>query len=190
MSSATTSLPRTFAPQRPSTALRSFLRRWRTALSVASALAIAVLLAAILAGKRGDFSAALHAAPIWLLAVAAILQAVALVARSEAWHVCVGAAGGTVSRRRLYRAASVGYLGTLINGQLGVAARIAALRRSAPSDSPRVPALIAAEIPILTVEATLAALTSFTLVGPLGLPLCCCARSRAGTRPASGAASP
>jgi uncharacterized membrane protein YbhN (UPF0104 family) len=171
MSSATTSLPHTFARQRTSTALRSFLRRWRTALSVAVALAVAVLLAAVLAGKRGDFSTALHAAPIWLLAVAAILQAVALVARSEAWHVCVGAAGGTVSRRRLYRAASVGYLGTLINGQLGVAARIAALRRSAPTDSPRVPALIAAEIPILTVEATLAALTSFTLVGPLGLPL-------------------
>lgn len=65
-----------------------------------------------LSGKRGDFSTALHAAPNWLLAIAALLQAVALVARSEAWHVCVGAAGGTVSRRRLYRAASVGYLGT------------------------------------------------------------------------------
>ena len=32
------------------------------------------------------------------------------------------------------------------------------------------PTLIAAEFPILAVEATLAALTSFTLVGPLGLP--------------------
>ena len=32
------------------------------------------------------------------------------------------------------------------------------------------PALIAAELPILFVEAALAALTSFTLVGPLGLP--------------------
>jgi hypothetical protein len=131
---------------------------------------VAGVLAATLSGKRGDFSTALHAAPIWLLAIAALLQAVALVARSEAWHVCVCAAGGTVSRRRLYRAASAGYLGTLINGQLGVAARIAALRRSAPVDSPRVPALVAAEIPILAVEATLAALTSFTLVGPLGLP--------------------
>jgi len=152
-------------------ALRAFIRRRRTALSVLGAVAVAAVLAAVLAGKRGDFSTALHAAPIWLLGVAALLQAVALVARSEAWHVCVSAAGGTVGRKRLYRAASVGYLGTLINGQLGVAARIAALRRSAPADSPRVPALIAAEIPILTVEATLAALTSFTLVGPLGLPL-------------------
>ena len=32
------------------------------------------------------------------------------------------------------------------------------------------PALIAAELPIPVVEAILAALTSFTLVGPLGLP--------------------
>jgi len=157
-------------PSRPAEVLASFVRRWRTALSVIGATVVAAVLAGVLFGKRGDFSTALQAAPLWLLAIAAVLQAVALVARSEAWHVCVSAAGGTVSRRRLYRAASVGYLGTLVNGQLGVAARIAALRRSAPAETPRVPALIAAEIPILVVEATLAALTSFTLVGPLGLP--------------------
>ena len=61
-------------------------------------------------------------------------------------------------------------LGGVLNGQLGVAARIAALRRSSPDVCPQVPTLIAAEFPILAVEATLAALTSFTLVGPLGLP--------------------
>jgi uncharacterized membrane protein YbhN (UPF0104 family) len=51
-----------------------------------------------------------------------------------------------------------------------VAARIAALRRSSPEVCPQVPTLIAAEFPILAVEAMLAALTSFTLIGPLGLP--------------------
>jgi uncharacterized membrane protein YbhN (UPF0104 family) len=61
-------------------------------------------------------------------------------------------------------------LGSVINGQLGVAARIAALRHSSPAVSPQVPTLIAAEFPILAVEAMLAALASFTLVGPLGLP--------------------
>jgi uncharacterized membrane protein YbhN (UPF0104 family) len=35
---------------------------------------------------------------------------------------------------------------------------------------PQVPTLIAAEVPILSVEVALAALSSFTLVGPLGLP--------------------
>ena len=36
--------------------------------------------------------------------------------------------------------------------------------------APQVPTLIAAEFPILTVEAMLAAVASFTLVAPLGLP--------------------
>ena len=61
-------------------------------------------------------------------------------------------------------------LGGVLNGQLGVAARITALRRSSPEAAPKVPTLIAAEFPILAVEAMLAALTSFTLVAPLGLP--------------------
>lgn len=49
-------------------------------------------------------------------------------------------------------------LGSVVNGQLGVVARIGALRRSSPEVSPQVPTLIAAEFPILAVEATLAAL--------------------------------
>lgn len=48
--------------------------------------------------------------------------------------------------------------------------RIAALRRSAPVDSPAPSVLVAAELPIVVVEISLAALTSFTLVGPLGVP--------------------
>src|ERR1051325_1703291 len=61
-------------------------------------------------------------------------------------------------------------LGGVINGHLGVAARITALRRSSPAVSPQVPTLIAAEFPILAVEAMLAALAYFPLVAPLGLP--------------------
>jgi hypothetical protein len=105
-----------------------------------------------------------------VLAATALLQVVALVSRSEAWHLTIGAAGGTVERRVLYRASSMQILGSVINGQLGVAARIAALRRSSPEVCPQVPTLIAAEFPILAVEALLAALTSFTLIVPLGLP--------------------
>jgi hypothetical protein len=61
-------------------------------------------------------------------------------------------------------------LGGVINSQLGVAARIAALRRSSPEVSPQVPTLVAAEVPILAVEAAWAAAGTFTLIGPLGLP--------------------
>jgi uncharacterized membrane protein YbhN (UPF0104 family) len=145
-------------------------RRGSAAVTLAGAVAVAVVLAVVLAGHRAQFTAALQVTSGWVLLAAAGLQLVALICRTEAWHNCVHAAGGTLTRRRLFYASGVGNLGTLVNGQLGAAGRIAMLRRSAPRESPRVPALIAAEVPILTVEAMLAALTSYTLVGPLGLP--------------------
>lgn len=61
------------------------------------------------------------------LAATVLLQVVGLLARSEAWHLTIRAAGGTVERRVLYRASSMQVLGSVINTQLGVAARIAAL---------------------------------------------------------------
>jgi uncharacterized membrane protein YbhN (UPF0104 family) len=133
-------------------------------------LATAAVLAWLLAGKRQQFADAISSASAAVLAVTALLQIVALVARSEAWHLTIRAAGGTVGRRVLYRASSMQVLGSVVSGQVGVAARIAALRRSSPTVSPQVPTLIAAEFPIYAVEATLAALASFTLVVPLGLP--------------------
>ena len=124
----------------------------------------------LLAGRREEFTAALSSASLWTIAITTLLQVVALVSRSEAWHITIEAAGGTVARRVLYRASSMQVLGGVLNGHLGVAARIAALRRSSPEVAPQVPTLIAAEFPILAVEAALAALASFTLVVPLGLP--------------------
>ena len=144
--------------------------RRRIAVTVAAALAAAAVLAWALAGRRDEFATALQAAPVWLLLVAALLQVVALVSRSEAWYASVCAAGGCVARRRLLSAAGIGNLASVVNSQLGTAARIAILRRTAPDDTPRVPALIAAEVPIVSIEVALAALASFTLVGPLGLP--------------------
>jgi uncharacterized membrane protein YbhN (UPF0104 family) len=142
----------------------------RPALTVLVTLAAAVVFVVALKGKSASFSAALHTAPLGLLGLAAALQLLALLSRTEAWNVSVRAAGGTVGRRVLYRASSVGSVASVANGQLSVAARIAVLRRSSPAGSPRVPALLGAELPILATEAILAALTSFTLVGPLGLP--------------------
>jgi uncharacterized membrane protein YbhN (UPF0104 family) len=144
--------------------------RRRTSIIIAGSLASAALLVLVLGGRRDDFAAAFSGAPLPVLGVCVLLQVVALLSRSEAWHLSIQAAGGTVARRALYRASSMGILGSVVNGQLGVAARIAALRHSSPDVCPQVPTLIAAEFPILAVEGTLAALTSFTLVGPLGLP--------------------
>jgi uncharacterized membrane protein YbhN (UPF0104 family) len=138
--------------------------------TLAGALAVTAVLAFVLADRRDEFGTALGAAPLWILLVAAALQLTALVSRTESWRICVAAAGGTVGRRCLYRAASMGYLGSQLNSQVGTAARIGALRRAAATECPGVPALIAAEVPVLAIEAALAALASFTLVGPLGLP--------------------
>jgi hypothetical protein len=142
----------------------------RIVTTVAGALAVTGILAYVLADRRDEFAEALRSAPLWVLAVATLLQLLALVSRTEAWHECVTAAGGTIARVRLYRAAGVGYLGSQLNSHLGAAARIAALRRANRGECPRIPALIAAEVPILTIEGALAAIASFTLVGPLGLP--------------------
>jgi uncharacterized membrane protein YbhN (UPF0104 family) len=142
-------------------------RRW---LSVLVAVVVTAVLVAVILRRRDEFAAAVGSAPLWVLAVATGLQVVALLARTDAWHVCVRAAGGTLDRRPLYRAAGLGYLGSQLNSQVGTAARIAALRRAHPGESPRVPALIAAEVPIVVVEGAFGALASFTLVGPLGLP--------------------
>lgn len=144
--------------------------RRQTFVSIAFALAALAALVAVIARHRDEFVEAVGSAPVWVLIAATVLQLVALLARTEAWHLCIGAAGGTVARRALYRAAGFGYLGSQLNAQAGTAARIAVLRRAHPTDAPRVPALIAAEAPIIVIEAAFGALAFFTLVGPLGLP--------------------
>lgn len=148
---------------------RVALRR-KVWLSVLGALAVTCILVFVLAGRRGQFMTAFSSVPVWLVGTAAALQLVALLARSEAWLVSVLAAGGSVGRRILFRAAGIGYLASVVNGSLGMAARITSLRRVAPQTSPQVSTLLAAEVPIIAVEIALAALFSFTLISPLGIP--------------------
>ena len=150
--------------------LRGFVGRHPTAVTVAGSLTVLAALAIALMSKRHEFVESLQQAPIWILGIAVVLHVCWLIARSEAWSVCINAAGGSVSRRRLYRASSVGYVGNIFNGHFGLAVRIAALRRTAPADSPRASVLVAAELPVIVIEVALAAICSFTLVGPLGLP--------------------
>jgi hypothetical protein len=155
--------PEPCAPRRRSMGLRA-------GLSIVGATGVTVALGVELSGRREQFVTALHAVPITILVLVIVLQLCALLARSEAWFVCVGAAGGTVARRLLFRAAGIGYLASVLNGSLGLAARLTCLRRVAPDTTPRVPALLAAEVPIIAVEVALAAIFSFTLIAPLGVP--------------------
>ncbi|MDQ3648319.1 MAG: flippase-like domain-containing protein [Actinomycetota bacterium] len=148
----------------------AWMRRHPGVVTLIGSLIVAAALVIGLWSKREDFVEAFTSASFLVLSAAVALQVIWLIARSEAWHVCVEAAGGKVSRRRLYRAAAVGYLGNLFNSNFGLGVRIAALRRSAPADSPNAPVLVAAELPIVVVEGALAAGLSFTLIGPLDVP--------------------
>src|SRR3954468_21842847 len=150
--------------------LRRFQQRHPRQVGLGLAAIVTAVVVVALWGQREDFATAIEKAPLWLLGCAVLLQIVALLTRTEAWRVCVLAAGGTVGRRRLYRASSMGYVGSLVNAQLGTAAHIAALRRSAPHESPNVAPLLTAEVPIMVVEGMLAAIASVTLIAPLGLP--------------------
>ncbi|HEY8866148.1 MAG TPA: lysylphosphatidylglycerol synthase domain-containing protein, partial [Solirubrobacteraceae bacterium] len=91
--------------------LGALAARRRTALTVVGTLLAVGVLVLVLAGRWGQFASAAASAPWWMLTAAVALQTGSLLARSESWNVCVHAAGGTVGRRRLYRAAGVGYLG-------------------------------------------------------------------------------
>jgi uncharacterized membrane protein YbhN (UPF0104 family) len=140
------------------------------AITIAGPVVVTGILVFMLSGRDHEFGSALTRTSVWVLVVTVLAQIVALLVRTEAWHLTIEAAGGTVKRRVLYRASGVQVVGGALNSQLGVAARIAALRHSSPTVSPQVPTLVAAEFPILAVEAALAALASFTLIGPLGIP--------------------
>lgn len=148
----------------------SRLRR-KVAVSLIGTLVVAGILAYALAGHGAQFSRALHTAPLSLVGASVLLQVIAVLARTEAWTVCVRAAGATVGRRVLFRSAALGALASIVNGSAGMAVRITAVRRSAPRTSPGPAALVAAEVPIITVELALVAVFSFTLVAPLGVPV-------------------
>ena len=139
-------------------------------MTVLVTLAALGLLVFVLVGRRGQFSTAVLTAPLWLLSIGAVLHLVSLVTRSEAWNFCMRTAGSSTPRRIVFRAAGIGALASVVSAQLGVASRIGTIRRTAPNTTPRAPTLVAAEVPIVAVEAMLAALFTFTLIAPLRLP--------------------
>jgi hypothetical protein len=134
-------------------------------------VAATAVLVYVVYDKRDEFTQSLRSASIGVLVLATVLQIFAQLFRTEAWYLSVEAAGATCGRRRLYQAAGIGGLASQLNAQLGTAARIGILRRWDSEGSPRVPALIAAEVPIMAVEGGLAAVACWTLVAPLGLPI-------------------
>ena len=143
-------------------------KRGRIATVVLLALATALMIFVL--ARLHHIGSAINHAPLRILIVATALQLISNLVRAEAWWQCVRQAGGTVSRRVLYRVSSIGFLGNVVSGGVGAAARIATLRRVAGDDVPHVPALLAAELPVASLDVLAGAICSFTLIGPLSLP--------------------
>jgi hypothetical protein len=123
-----------------------------------------------LASHRRAFVDALDDAAFGTLLLAAALHLGSVVARSEAWTVSVHAAGGTLGRRGSYQIASLGFAANVLSPSLGTAVRIWALRTKARDRAPSATALVAAEVPVLSIQALATAVMSVSLVGPLGAP--------------------
>jgi hypothetical protein len=77
-------------------AVRLACRRHRTAVTVAASIAASVALGLLLIGRWDELETGVTGTPIAIAAAAVALQVLALLARSEAWHVCVRAAAAGV----------------------------------------------------------------------------------------------
>ena len=124
----------------------------------------------VLASHRHAFAHAIAGVPFATLLLAAGLHVGSVLARSEAWAVSVRAAGGTTDRRGSYQIASLGFAANVLSASLGAAVRIWALRKRAGAQAPSAPALVAAEVPVIAIQALASAVMSVSLVGPLGAP--------------------
>jgi uncharacterized membrane protein YbhN (UPF0104 family) len=127
-------------------------------------------LLALLAAHRVAFLDAIAGVPFATLLLAAGLHLGTVLARSEAWAVSVRAAGGTMDRRGSYQIASLGFAANMMSASLGAAVRIWAFRKKAGVHAPSAPALVAAEVPVLAIQALASAVMSISLLGPLGAP--------------------
>lgn len=140
---------------------------------VATAVLGVALLAgitAMLARHRHDFAQAVGTVPLVALVGAVILHVATVVARTEAWVVSVRAAGAATERRTLFQIGSLGFAANVISGSVGAAVRIWALRRKGGANMPSAPALVAAEVPVLSIQLILTGVMAFSLSGPLGAP--------------------
>jgi uncharacterized membrane protein YbhN (UPF0104 family) len=122
----------------------SWLRRHSKAVSAAFAIVVFAALVVGLYSKRDAFIDALDAASFGVLAASTLMQVIWVIARSEAWYVCVDAAGGDCGRRPLYRADAVGYLGNLLNPSVGVASTGRILRSKGVAQTAAAGALLTA----------------------------------------------
>jgi membrane protein implicated in regulation of membrane protease activity len=123
------------------------------------ALAFAVPIAAVAALRGPQLLTALAGCPPQAALAAAGLHAATLFCRCEAWRVAVGAiADRRADRVEAHAAGGAGFAAGTVQGAGTAPARAVAFRRLAPAIAPPVGQAVVAEVPVLLLEALLAAI--------------------------------
>ncbi len=95
-----------------------------------------------------------------------VLHLIALLLRSEAWGMCVAAAGSPVGRRDLHSSSSFRFLAdTIVPTYVGAWVRIAMLKKLNPVRAPTVGQMVTADVIILLVEALITLVLITAAVG-------------------------
>jgi hypothetical protein len=119
---------------------------------------VGVLLALCVA-RHDDLLAAAGAVPPATLAGLAALHLLGLVARSEAWRLSLAAIAGAPPSRVVVHTANAGaFVVGSLEAHATMPARIALLRRLAPTEAPHPGHVAVADLPILLIEVAVAAL--------------------------------
>jgi hypothetical protein len=136
---------------------------------LAGPLLAAALVAAALRSNGSELIAALEELPLAVFACACGLHLGSLLLRVEAWRESLAAVTGTpLPRAELHGASAAAFLAGSLASHLTMPARIALLRRLAPSRCPRATHVVVADAPILVLEVCFA--TGFLAIAAGSLP--------------------
>jgi uncharacterized membrane protein YbhN (UPF0104 family) len=147
-------------------------RRQQLWLSIISSAIVTGILVWRLADRFHSVTHALRGISWLTIAACVACGLVAAIIRSEAWRLCLHAAGATsVPRREIHSASAPNFLvGTLTVPILGPLTRIAILRRLDPTRAPTLTQMIAADSPALSIEAALIVILFAFSSSAFGLP--------------------
>jgi len=100
-----------------------------------------------------------------------LMGIVALLLRGEVWRIALHATTGhQADRHELHAANSFGMLGNSVNHYMGPPVRISLLKRLLPSQTSGAMKMLACDVPVLLIEASVAMLLFAAAVGAAGLP--------------------
>jgi hypothetical protein len=126
--------------------------RARIAVGILGAVLALGFIVAVIVPRAGEVGDALGRVGFGRFLLVVGLGVASMIFRTAAWQVAIDAAGGRVRAHEAHPASAASFVVGLISPYLGVAARIAVIRRRVPDRSPTTYEQIAAETALLVIE--------------------------------------